>query len=226
MRRSTKIVPSRPNSRSVRGGLSTLTLAALLSLPGVHLNLLPELQSAPQAATPATAADRYRYGDPEARRIKLDALFAQLKVVKSGFVARSIIEQIWLTWHQSGRSDIDDLLSRAKINVSEGEYEAAIEKFNRIIKQAPDFAEAWNGRATLFFHMGRYEESLADIEETLKREPRHFGTLAGRGRILALMGNDKAALAALNEAIRHNPFISERHTILPAIRRRLGIRDL
>ncbi len=168
----------------------------------------------------------HHYGSPDKRKIVLDALFAKLRETKDGFLALSVIEQIWLTWHQSGRKDVDDLLSRAKINASEGEYEAALKKLDGVIKNAPDFAEGWNGRATVYFHMKRYEKSLADIEETLKREPRHFGALAGRGRIYLEQGNHKAALEAFNDAMRHNPFMSERHSLVPAIRNKLGIQEL
>ncbi len=186
----------------------------------------PQLHSGINAAPLAKEVNTYEYGDPVQRKRNLNALFAKLKIAKSGFVAQAILEQIWLAWHQSGRSDIDDLLSRAKINASEGEFQSAINKLDEVIRRAPDFAEGWNGRATVFFHMGRYEESLADIIETLKREPRHFGALAGRGRIFRRLGNDKAALEAFDEALLHNPFIPERRSLIPAIRNKLGIRDL
>jgi tetratricopeptide (TPR) repeat protein len=168
----------------------------------------------------------YRYADPVQRKKALDALFAKLKSTEDGAIAQAAIQQIWLIWNQSGRRPIDDLLSRAKININEGEYEAALKKFDEVVRRAPDFAEGWNGRATVLFLMGRYTQSLADIVETLKREPRHFGALAGRGMIFVRLGQYAAALKAFDEALRYNPFISERHELIPALRRKLGVREL
>ena len=226
MKSGLNLTPALFCSSNGRRLLPAATQAIVLTASVVCLALAHQLQSGLNVVMPARAADSFRYGDPEERKRNLDALFAGLKTAKSGFVAQAIIEQIWLTWHQSGRSDIDDLLSRAKINASEGEFDASLKKLDEIIERAPNFAEAWNGRATVLFQMGRYEHSLADIDETLKREPRHFGALAGRGRIHMRQGNDKAALEAFNEAVRHNPFIPERRSLIPAIRKRLGIREL
>lgn len=209
-----------PMSAATRllGGLLVLAIASLAALPAPSYVVI--------AATPAKRTDNDTYGSPEERKKILDALFAKLRSTKDGAVAQGVIQQIWLAWNQSGRRSVDDLLSRAKININEREYEAALEKFDQLIRRAPDFAEGWNGRATVLFLMGRYTQSLADIVETLKREPRHFGALAGRGMIFVRLGKYAAALKAFNEALRYNPFISERHQLIPALREKLGVREL
>ncbi|MCH9808848.1 MAG: tetratricopeptide repeat protein [Alphaproteobacteria bacterium] len=208
--------------RSCLKRLCTVLFAGLV----ISIGVSPAIQYGARAGESAHRKDANRYGSQAEREQILDALFTKLRDTKDGFIAQTIIQQIWLTWHQSGRRDIDDLLSRAKINASEGEFEAALKKLDRLIQSAPDFAEAWNGRATVYFQMGRYKESLADIAETLKREPRHFGALAGQGRIYLRQENYQAALGALNEALRHNPFMSEGESLIPVIRKKLGIRDL
>jgi tetratricopeptide (TPR) repeat protein len=53
-----------------------------------------------------------------------------------------------------------------------------------VIDHAPDFAEAWNARATAWYQANRLGQSMADIEEVLARNPRHFGALSGMGIIL------------------------------------------
>ena len=55
---------------------------------------------------------------------------------------------------------------------------------DQIIVIKPDFAEAWNKRATVYYLMEDYSDSLADIRATLALQPRHFGALAGFGMIL------------------------------------------
>lgn len=202
--------------------LAAILCAAPLSLPGLPRASLVVAWAAPPAKN---RADN-QYGGEEKRRKILNGLFSELKRAKGGFAAQSLIEQIWLNWHQSGRRDVDDLLSRAKINASEGEFAAALRKLDDVNRLAPDFAEGWNGRATVLFQMGRYGESLAAIAQTLKYEPRHFGALAGRGVILFRQEKFQAALRAFEEALHYNPFIAEQHTFLPAIRKKLGIREL
>ena len=73
-----------------------------------------------------------------------------------------------------------------------------------MIVEAPEFAEAWNKRATLYYLMGHYRLAH-DIGKTVDLEPRHFGALSGRGMVLMKMGKNAEALAAFKEALAVNP---------------------
>lgn len=55
--------------------------------------------------------------------------------------------------------------------------------FSQLIENFPDYAEAWNKRATLNYLIGELDASEADIMETLALEPRHFGALSGLGLV-------------------------------------------
>ena len=63
-------------------------------------------------------------------------------------------------------------------------YQSAISALTLAIELEPNYAEAYNKRATFYFMMGDYENSMRDIEATLYLEPRHFGALDGLSRIL------------------------------------------
>ena len=84
-------------------------------------------------------------------------------------------------------------------------YKDAIASLDFIIQEEPDFAEAYNKRATFFFMMGDYESSMRDIEATLYLEPRHFGALDGLSRILIYYKNYKEALKVYEEMKRLMP---------------------
>ena len=64
---------------------------------------------------------------------------------------------------ESGDAEIDALMREAMRKRSGFDFNGAIETLNVIIKRKPDFSEAWNQRATVYFFQEKYEESLADI---------------------------------------------------------------
>ena len=69
----------------------------------------------------------------------------------------------------------------------------------------PEFAEAWNKRATVLYFSGRLRESLADCDEVIKRNPIHFGALAGYGQIYSGLAEAEKALEYFEKALAVNP---------------------
>ncbi|HEY5210826.1 MAG TPA: tetratricopeptide repeat protein [Stellaceae bacterium] len=130
------------------------------------------------------------------RDSRLPALFGQLKAAPSSDTAAAIQQRIWSIWMEAGDPEIDKLMAAGDAAMSAREFPTALDAFNRIIKQRPDFAEGWNRRATLYYLMGEYQKSLDDIDRVLKLEPRHFGALSGRGLVdIKLERMDDAAKA-------------------------------
>ena len=78
-------------------------------------------------------------------------------------------------------------------------YQSAISALTLAIELEPNYAEAYNKRATFYFMMGDYENSMRDIEATLYLEPRHFGALDGLSRILISYKNYDGALKVYQE---------------------------
>ena len=74
--------------------------------------------------------------------------------------------------------------------------------------------------------MSEHEGSLADIDKVLALEPRHFGALAGRAMIHMAAERWKPALEAFRAALAANPFLNERHRIIPELERRVEGRPL
>ena len=73
------------------------------------------------------------------------------------------------------------------------------------VNDHPDYAEAWNRRATIHYLLGNYQDSLADIEQTLTLEPRHFGALSGVGLIMQQLGENEKALHAFEQVLEISP---------------------
>ena len=84
-------------------------------------------------------------------------------------------------------------------------FEKAFGHFSLLIKLAPEYAEAWNKRATVLYLMGRFEESESDVIRTLELEPRHFGALSGQGLIRIALEDWSGAIYFLESALKINP---------------------
>ena len=146
---------------------------------------------------------------------RLDDLFAQLKGA-SDEEAVNISEDIWMEWSKSGSAAVDLLLRRGEHALAMGDLPAAIDHATAAIDNAPDFAEAYNLRATAFFQMGEYGLSLGDIGRVLALNPRHFGALAGFGMILEELGRKDQALEVYRAALALHPHL---HGVLDGVER-------
>jgi tetratricopeptide (TPR) repeat protein len=171
-------------------------------------------------------ADAQSGADAAARAQRLDGLFAVLKAAKDQDEADAITGDIWKIWLQSGSAELDERMERATKLMAHGLLQHAIGALDEIIETAPNWAEAWNKRATVLFLLGEYDRSLADIDRVLALEPRHFGALAGIGMIRSEKGELREALAAYRRAMAVNPFLKERLGLIPALEKQLGEQPL
>lgn len=141
-------------------------------------------------------------------RERLDRLYDELAQAE-GDAANFIERQIWEEWAKSGSPAIDLLLNRGREALENEDWEAAVEHFTAAADHAPDVFEAYNGRATAYFHLGLYGPALDDLARVLALEPRHFGAMTGLAVILAEIGETEEALRAFREVARINPSDSE-----------------
>jgi tetratricopeptide (TPR) repeat protein len=154
---------------------------------------------------------------PRGDRIKnLDFLFEALKVAPDAETAKLVEGRIWALWLASG-SDTTDLLMTINL---------AIELLNAVIEMRPDYVEAWNRRATLYFTNKDYRASLADIRQVLAREPRHFGALSGLGIIMQEFGEEKLALEAFRRALAVNPHLQKIPDFVKSLTEKVEGRDI
>ncbi|MEM7422831.1 MAG: hypothetical protein AAF334_03855, partial [Pseudomonadota bacterium] len=117
-------------------------------------------------------------GVDRTRAAHLDQLFSRLAEEDNPDWQR-VQGQIWAAWNQSGSDSMNLLARRADEAMEAKNYDLALQFLNDLVRLAPEFAEGWNKRATLYFIREDYGASLEDIAETLRREPRHFGALSG-----------------------------------------------
>jgi tetratricopeptide (TPR) repeat protein len=157
------------------------------------------------AAVPAGFAQAYV--DTEA----LDTYFPRLQSAADPLVAATAAAEIWRIWLAPDDPELAAEFQTAIDARARENYVEAILILDGIVERWPDYAEAWNQRATLRYVVGDLPGSLEDIDETLAREPRHFGALSGAAMIYLRLGDRPSALAAIVEGLRYHPFLNERH---------------
>ena len=139
---------------------------------------------------------------------RLDDLFDRLTT--AGVIESERIEvAIWEEWMVHADPHATQLLEQATDEVIMEHYEQAEAMLDRLVAAHPDFAEAWNKRATLLYLMDRDEESLADLRRVLALEPRHFGAMCHFAQICLTHGECETALYALDAALQLNPHLDE-----------------
>ena len=135
---------------------------------------------------------------------ELDELFTELQNPEVEDW-KKIEENIWHEWDKSGSAAMDHLLKRGVTAMQQGRLKVAVGHFSTAIDHAPDFAEAWNKRATVYYMMDEFGLSLADIQQALILNPRHFGAMSGLGSILEQIERKKDALAVYRRALEVHP---------------------
>ena len=137
----------------------------------------------------------------------LDSLFDRLATTSSAEEASDISNEIWQRWSTNDDPDVSQLMEIGIRALNYSTYRKALRSFDRIIEMAPQFAEGWNKRATLYYHIREYRRSIDDIKETLRLEPRHFGAWSGLGLVSLAQENYPGALVAFKKALSINPHI-------------------
>ncbi|MDC1146268.1 2-hydroxy-6-oxo-2,4-heptadienoate hydrolase [Candidatus Pelagibacter sp.] len=137
---------------------------------------------------------------------KLDALFNQLKKVNNSKTAELLEKKIWAVWSQHPEDKkLTEKLEFGSELMQYGSYDYALKVFDNIINTDPEWSEAWNKRATVFFLMNQYTKSLDDIEKVLNIESRHFGALSGQARIFIKLQEYEKAIISLESALKFYP---------------------
>jgi tetratricopeptide (TPR) repeat protein len=135
------------------------------------------------------------------RTHNIDFLFGALKAAPDDTSAKAVEDRIWALWTSAGNDTTGLLMSRAKKAIDDKNYDLAVRLLDAVIEIKPEYTEAWNRRATVYFLKKDYGNSLADLGKVLTREPRHFGALSGLGLIMQDIGDDKRALDAYRKAL-------------------------
>jgi tetratricopeptide (TPR) repeat protein len=113
---------------------------------------------------------------------------------------------MWEVWLRGGTADQNRRLQSA---LAQPDGSQTLKALDALVRSAPDFAEAYNQRAIVFYGRGEYSKGVADCEAVLRLNPFHFGAAAGMGQCLLRMNKPKAAVRAFQQALDINPELDD-----------------
>jgi tetratricopeptide (TPR) repeat protein len=138
----------------------------------------------------------------------LDALFQRLASSALAAEALQTEDRIWDVWMHHPHRGAEQALQLATNDIAARRYDIAETRLSILLRRAPDFAEAWHKRATLYYLLGRDEECMADIQRTLQLEPRHFAAMLHFAEILLGGGAPAEARFAFLAALSLHPHLA------------------
>jgi tetratricopeptide (TPR) repeat protein len=210
-----------PLARNARPALLLAALMAAAPLPAAAQGS-PKAPSKQQKKLPEAPPKL-----PKADRTRgLDFLFGALKAAPDEASAKHVEARIWAIWLQTPSDTAALLMVRAKAAMDAQKMDVALKLLDAVVKLRPDYVEAWNRRATVYYLQSDYQHSLEDIEQVLVREPRHFGALAGLGMIMQDLGDDKRALDAFRKALAVNPYLDKVPEMVKTLTEKVEGRDI
>src|SRR5882757_6806393 len=205
-----------------------LAAAAILALPMALPDALPARAEAVdpeplKPIEPPATLPKVQHGD---KTQNLDRLFDALKVAPDDDSAKYVENRIWALWLASSSDTANLLMGRVKSATDAKDLDLAIKLLNAVIDIRPDFIEAWNRRATIYYTQKDFGRALADIHEVLAREPRHFGALSGLGIILQELGDEKHALDVFRRALAIHPHLERIPDLVKKLTEKVDGRDI
>ena len=148
-----------------------------------------------------------------------DIVAIALRTDSDDRVRRFAIDSLWEIWF---RGDIAEHGRELRLALSLNDSAQQLAALADVIGMYPEFAEAYNQRAIVWFRRGQYAKSAEDCEETLRLNPHHFGAAAGLGQCHLRMNRPHAALRSLALALDLNPTLNHLAETIQSLRQSLG----
>lgn len=150
--------------------------------------------------------------DRTSRHIELLDLLAS---AQNETQAREWSNELWGIWATAPDAAAQEILRRGMERRAAYDFKGALEDFDTLVDYCPDYAEGYNQRAFVNFIRQNYEASLEDLELALQITPDHIGALSGKALTLMQMGRQREGQIILRQALLLNPWLPERHRVVP-----------
>jgi tetratricopeptide (TPR) repeat protein len=119
---------------------------------------------------------------------------------------RSMAEDaLWAVWFRADTPEHNRLLEQVRHSISREQLDQAEALLARLIADAPNFVEAYNQRAFVYFLQGRFAESALDCQHVIERNPYHIGAIEGLAKCQLGLNRPRDALKSLRRALKLRP---------------------
>ena len=144
----------------MRSVFDTILAAIILAVVGALVAGIPATSAWAQVTPPEPAPGERQMVEPPSNLPKpqrgdrvrnLDFLFEALKLAPDEASAKHIEERIWALWIGSQSDTANLLMTRVKTAVEAKDEDLALKLLASIVEIKPDYVEAWNRRATIYF---------------------------------------------------------------------------
>jgi tetratricopeptide (TPR) repeat protein len=206
--------------------MAIFAVAAALALPAVSAAPVRAEAVDPEPLKPIEPPSTLPHPQHGDKTQNLDRLFEALKVAPDDESAKYVENRIWALWLASSSDTANLLMGRVKSATDAKDFDLAVKLLDAVIDIRPDFIEAWNRRATIYYTKKDFGRALADIHEVLAREPRHFGALSGLGIILQELGDEKHALEVFRRALAIHPRLERIPDLVKKLTDKVDGRDI
>jgi tetratricopeptide (TPR) repeat protein len=159
--------------------------------------------------------------DPQKRGLLLDELYARLKNSPSDEDAKRVDATIDALLQKTGNAASDVFMEWGEDSLKLGNTGQALDYFDMAALLAPNAAEPYFKRATVFYARNDFSKALADLQRATMLEPRHTGALLGLGTLFSDLDRDKEALAAYSAALSLNPHNEDAQKIVGTLRKKV-----
>lgn len=129
-------------------------------------------------------------------------------------VRQRATQELWRMWFEQKGSIGLNQIRRAEVLLHGGDITQAEAVLTQLIQDLPDFAEAWNRRAVLYYTTKQYRKALLNCQRVIQLNPVHFGALHGLGLCHAALGEYPKAIKAFRQALEIQPYSVENQRLI------------
>jgi tetratricopeptide (TPR) repeat protein len=132
---------------------------------------------------------------------------------------------LWEIWFRAESAEHNQALEKVRQAISRQQLDLAENLATRLIEQAPDFAEAYNQRAIVYYQQRKFAESVHDCREVLRHNPYHFGAIAGMVECQLQLSRPRDALKTLRQGLKIQPFSNSIRDLIRELETQIGPDD-
>ena len=120
------------------------------------------------------------------------------------FLIRMVLCAVFLSGCTSSPVDPYKLLQEARQAAEEGDWQQALQKYDRLVELSPDNGEVYNGRGAILLEQGKYELALDDLEKAVEQSRDNAIYWYNLGLVRYCLNQYEESVEALSQAISLN----------------------